>query len=59
MMLIGPNGSNVKNKNIERDDQEKINEEESPNTNFDVGPLPRRTTRIRRAVDRYEAAPCV
>ena len=49
------NGSNMQNESIERHDQEKIIKEESPNINFDVTPVPRRSTHIRKAVDRYGA----
>ena len=34
-------------------------EEESPNINSDVAPVPRRSTRIRKAVDRYGAVPYI
>ena len=47
------NGLNMQNESIEHDDQEKIIEEESPYINFDVTPVPRRSTRIKKAVDRY------
>ena len=41
------NGSNVQNEIIECVDQERINDEESPNTNSDVAPIPRRSTYIK------------
>ena len=53
------NGSNIQNENIEGNDREKINKEESPNINSDVAPVPRRSTRIRKAVDRYGAVPYI
>ena len=39
------NGLNMQNESIEHDDQEKIIEEESPNINSDVTPMPGRSTR--------------
>ena len=48
---------NMQNKSIERHEQEKIIAEESLNINSDVIPVPRRSTRIRKAVDRYGAVP--
>ena len=52
------NGSNMQNESIERHDQEEIIVgEEAPNINSDVNPVPRRSTRIRKAVDRYGAVP--
>ena len=51
------NGSNMQNESIERHDQEEIIGEEAPNINSDVNPVPRRSTRIRKAVDRYGAVP--
>ena len=53
------NGSNMKTESIKRDDQDKIIEEESPNIDFDVTPVPRRSTRIRKAMDRYGAVPYI
>ena len=52
------NGSNMQNESIKRHDQEKIIGEESPNINSDVTPVPRRSTCIRKAVDRYGAIIC-
>ena len=52
-------GSNMQNESIERDDQEKIIEEESPNINSGVTPVPRRSTPIRKPVDRYRAVPYI
>ena len=49
------NGPNMQNESIERDDQEKIIQEESLNINSDITSVPRRSTRIRKAVDRYGA----
>ena len=53
------NGSIMKTESIKRDDQDKIIEEESPNIDFDVTPVPRRSTRIRKAMDRYGAVPYI
>ena len=47
----------MQNESIERHDQEKIIEEKSPNLNSDVTPVRRRSTRIRKAVDRYGTVP--
>ena len=51
------NGSNMQNESIERHDQKEIIGEEAPNINSNVTPVPRRSTRIRKAVDRYGAVP--
>ena len=51
----GTNGLNMQNESIEHDDQEKSIEEESPNINSDVTPVPRGSTRIRKVLDRYRA----
>ena len=50
---------NMQNESIERDDQDKIIEEESPNSNSDVTPVPKRSTRLRKAMDRYGAVPYI
>ena len=47
----------MRNESIERHDQKKIIGEESRNINSDVTPVSRRSTCIRKAVDRYEAVP--
>ena len=45
------NDSNMQNESIERHDQERIIEEESRNINSNVTPVPRRSTRIRKAIE--------
>ena len=47
----------MQNESIKRHDQEKIIGEESRNINSDVTPVPRRSTCIRKAVNRYGAVP--
>ena len=47
----------MQNESIERHDQKEIIGEEAPNINSNVTPVPRRSTRIRKAVDRYGAVP--
>ena len=49
----------MQNESIERDDQEKIMQEESQNINSDITSVPRRSTSIRKAVDRYGAIPYI
>ena len=45
----------TQNENIERYDQEKFNKEESPNTSSNFASVPRRSTCIKKAMDRYGA----
>ena len=47
----------MQNESIERHDQENIIGEESMDINSDVTPVPRRSTRMRKAVNKYGAVP--